>query len=245
MDVIILAGGYAKRMWPLTKETPKPLLPVAGKPMVQYILEEMEDIPELGTIRISTNLKFADKFEEFLAGYETSKDVRVVVEGTRSEGEKLGSVGALGWLIREENITGELLVIGGDNLFEFELKEMLDYGKEKGSSVVAVYDLGSLEKAKLYGIVGVDENNRMTRFEEKPENPFSTLASTACYAFTEQGVKDILRYLDEGGNPDAMGKFIEWLYQNDTVYAYTFSGYWFDIGSLEVYAKADEFFKKS
>ena len=137
------------------------------------------------------------------------------------------------------------MVIGGDNLFEFEMPEFVSEFRNQGANLVALYDVGSLENAKLYGVVEINENKKIIGFFEKPDEPKSTLISTACYMFTRLGVKNILRYLDEGNDPDKMGHFIEWLYKNDEVFGYIFKGQWFDIGSFESYDEANEFFSSS
>ena len=180
-----------------------------------------------------------------MATLKTTKNISLFIEDTHSEGEKLGSVGALGLLISENNIEDELLVIGGDNLFEFEMPEFIDYFQNSSANIVALYDLDSIGQAKLYGVVEIDENSKIIGFFEKPEQPKSTLVSTACYLFTKNGVKNILRYLAEGNDPDKIGHFIEWLYQNDDVFGFVVKGYWFDIGSFESYDEANEFFSKN
>ncbi|MCG2822008.1 MAG: NTP transferase domain-containing protein, partial [Candidatus Atribacteria bacterium] len=119
MKAIILAGGYAKRLWPLTKNKPKQLLLVGGRPMIEYIMEKLETQEEIDQIIISTNEKFEDNFKQWLPGHKSSKNIELVIEPTLSEKDKLGSVGALGYLIKKKNIGEELMIIGGDNLFEF------------------------------------------------------------------------------------------------------------------------------
>ncbi|MEM3014321.1 MAG: sugar phosphate nucleotidyltransferase [Candidatus Bathyarchaeia archaeon] len=121
MIAVILAGGFAKRMWPLTKDKPKHLLPVAGKPMLRYVIEKLEPLQNIEQIIISTNAAFATHFREFLSKNKTKKNISLFIEDTYSEKEKLGSVGALGYLIKKSNINDELLVIGGDNIFDFSL----------------------------------------------------------------------------------------------------------------------------
>jgi len=245
MKAIVLAGGFAKRMWPLTKNKPKQLLPVAGRPMLDRILAKLEVVPQLDQIYISTNAKFENQFKEYLDALKTQKSISLFIEDTHSEGEKLGSVGALGFLIREKNIDDDLLVVGGDNLFEFEMPELINDFFAREANIVALYDLGSPENAGLYGVVETSKESKIIGFEEKPENPKSALVSTACYVFTRQGVKNILRYLEEGNDPDKIGHFIEWLYKNDNVYGFIFKGKWFDIGSFESYDEANEYFTKN
>ena len=244
MKAIILAGGYAKRLWPLTKNKPKQLLLVGGRPMIEYIIEKLETQKEIDKIIISTNEKFEDNFKEWLSGYKSSKDIKLVIEPNLSEKNKLRWVGALGYLIREKNIDEELMIIGGDNLFEFDLRDLINYYREKKGNVVALYDLKSIQEARNYGVAKVDEEMKIIDFVEKPENPPSTLVSTACYVLSQEGVRGILTYLNAGENPDAMGFFIKWLIKKERVFGFVFSGNWFDIGSLGSLKEADFIYGK-
>ena len=245
MNVILLAGGFAKRMWPLTKNQPKHLLPVAGKPMLSYVLEKLEK-SNVDTVYISTNAKFKSHFQNFLDRYRKNSKLKIelIIEDTLSEEEKLGSIGALGLIIESKALYDDLMIIGADNIFSFELSDFIDYFEEKNASVIAVYDVKNLEMAKKYGIVKVDENNKIIEFVEKPEKPSSTLAATACYILKRDDALSILQYLSEGKPADRMGDFISWLYKRSDIYAYKFSDYWFDIGSLEGLKMADEFLSK-
>ena len=242
MKAVVLAGGFAKRMWPLTKERPKHLLPVAGRPMLDHVIDKLEPVRELDHIFISTNARFKDDFRSYLNSREAKKDISLFIEKTRSEGEKLGTVGGLGYLIRESNIDDEMLVIGGDNILGFRMTDFMEHFRSNRANTVALYDLKSKEKARLYGVVSIDDSDKIVDFQEKPSRPHSTLVSTACYAFTKNGVRNILRYLDEGNDPDKMGHFIEWLYRNDDVFGFVFTGLWFDVGSFESYNEANEYF---
>jgi len=244
MIAVILAGGFAKRMWPLTKNKPKHLLPVAGKPMLSYVLEKLEPLQDIEQVIMSTNAAFVTHFREFLSKSKTKKKISLFVEDSYSEKEKMGSVGALGYLIRKSNINDELLVIGGDNIFDFSLSEFLVFYRQKKENTIALFDIKSSEKAKLYGVASVDSDFKIINFQEKPDKPQSTLVSTACYAFTRDGVKFVLRYLEKGNEPDKMGHFIEWLYKNEKVYGFIFDGMWFDIGSFESYHEANQYFLK-
>jgi len=245
MKAIILAGGYAKRLWPLTKNKPKQLLSVGGRPMIEYIIEKLEAQEEIDKIIISTNEKFGKNFKEWLLEYKSTKDISLVIEPTLSEKNKLGSVGALGCLIREKNIDEKLMIIGGDNLFEFDLRDLINYYRERNGNIVALYDIKSIQRAKNYGIAKVDENMRIIDFIEKPKTPPSTLVSTACYMLSPEGVRSILTYLEKGENPDAIGFFIKWLIKREKVFGFVFSGRWFDIGSLESLKEADLIYTKN
>jgi glucose-1-phosphate thymidylyltransferase len=242
LKAVILAGGFAKRMLPLTKDMPKHLLPVGGRPMLDYVLVRLEALHGVDKLYISTNAKFMDKFEEYLRQRNTKKNVTLFIEDSHSEKEKLGSVGALGYLITKCGINEELLVIGGDNIFDFDLADFLSRFRLKAANVVALCDLKSKAKARLFGVSVLSPDGKIIDFQEKPSEPRSTIVSTACYAFTQKGVRNILRYLSEGNDPDKMGHFIEWLYKNDEIYGFIFNGIWFDIGSFDSYNKANEYF---
>jgi glucose-1-phosphate thymidylyltransferase len=244
MKAIVLAGGYAKRMWPLTFETPKQLLPVAGKPMIEFVLEELELIDHIKKIFISTNQKFAPKFSEFLSNRENKRDIEVFVEPSSKEEDKLGAIGALNLIIKEKSIDEETLVIGGDNLFEFRMVDLIDHLEKKNANIVVLDNVDTLEEAKLFGVAEIDEHHKIISFEEKPEHPKSRLVATACYILTKRGIEEVHKYIEQGGDRDKMGHFIEWLCKNDVVYAFTFEGKWFDIGCIEMYKEADEYFRK-
>lgn len=246
MEAVVLAGGFAKRMWPLTKNKPKHLLDVGGKPMLNYVLEKLEKCPDISKVYISTNAKFEKKFDRFLDRYMKNSrlEVELIIEDAKKENEKLGSVGALAMLVKEKNINGDLMVIGADNIFSFEIRQMLSYFRAKGASVLAAYDVKGLDLAKKYGILSVDGGNMVIGFEEKPEHPESTLSSTCFFIFTREDVARIQQYLGDKNSPDAMGHFIGWLQKNSVVYAYLFSGYWFDIGSFGELDRANSFFRR-
>jgi len=244
MKCVLLCGGFAKRMKSLAENKPKALLPVAGKPVLQYILEKVELLDDVNKIFISTNKKFEGQFRNFLNIYRSEKKIILVVEPALSESEKLGSIGALRFLIEREKVDDDLFVINGDNLFEFSLERFMDFYKTKRSTLVGLYDVKTIEEAKKFGVVEIDENGRITGFEEKPENPKSTLASTGIYIYPKNVIKLILEYLAEGNNPDATGYFLAWLYKKQPVYGLVFRERWFDIGSPEIYRKADRKFGK-
>ena len=237
MDCIVLAGGYARRMSPLTDNQPKHLLPVAGRPMIQYVLDKIEAAPGLRDVYISTNSRFESHFRTFLEGYRSRAPIRLVVEQTCSESEKLGSLGAIAFIVEKEKLDDELLIIGGDNLFDFQLGELLAFYREKRGVVIAVYDVGMAAMSSLYGVATLGSNSMVTSFQEKPR----CLAATACYVLPRESLQQLKEYLALRNNADAMGNFIQWLLKYRTpVYGYLFDGNWFDIGSIESYKEADE-----
>lgn len=246
MDAIVLAGGFAKRLWPLTKDTPKPLLPVAGKPMIDHIMEKLMAIEDLDRIIISTNSKFEPHFKEWARTSNFGKHVEIFTETSMKEEEKLGAIGALGLLMKENDITDDVIVIAGDNLFEFNLTDFISSGKN-GIPKVALYDMKdkALVKSK-YGVVVIDKNNIIREFHEKPENPPSTLVSTGCYFFPKKISHKIHEYLNDGQNPDAPGFFISWLADHVDIHGFVFGkgSRWFDIGSIESYEHANRVFNE-
>lgn len=242
MDVIILAAGYGVRLYPLTKDTPKPLLKVAGKIMIEHILGKLDGLDNINKIYIITNDKFESSFTEWLHNFDASIPIEIINDGTKSNEGRLGALGDIHHAIKIKNIENDLAVIAGDNLFEFSLKEAIHLFRKKKSNLIVLYDVRDFELAKNYGVVGV-ENNIVTNFEEKPNEPKSTLVSTGIYLFPKKTLPLIKKYIDQGNNPDKSGSFIEWLHKRDNVYAYITNKMWYDIGSFEQLEKANNHFK--
>ncbi len=239
MECIVLCGGFAKRLWPLTLETPKPLIEIAGKPIINYTMEKLGKLGEIDRIVISTNAKFEQPFIEWKEKY--GYDARLVVENSTKEKEKFGAIAGIDFAIKKEKISEDCMIIAGDNLFGFGLGNFIDFYKEKSSPVMAVFDVKSTERAKLYGVVRVDSENKIIDFEEKPQNPKSTLASTACYIFPKETLALFGQYLSEGNLKDAPGFFLQWLHKKRDLYAFIFSEYWFDIGDFNSLEHAKKF----
>jgi glucose-1-phosphate thymidylyltransferase len=228
---IILAGGYAKRMGHLTAELPKSLLPVAGRPAIDYILDKLEEIaPE--RILLTTNLRFKREFESYLAKSQTN--IELVVEQSRSEEEKLGAVGALAQLAPKLK-PDDYLVICGDNVFTSSLNGMLEFYREKRKAVVAVYHQKSLEQVKLGSVVTLGNDNRVISFEEKPKKPTTTFVGACIYILPYNSLLRTKQYVGIGGNRDEPGNFIAWLCGQEEVYAYMLPSYVWDIGTPEGY----------
>ncbi|WIV66028.1 NDP-sugar synthase [Natrialbaceae archaeon AArc-T1-2] len=237
MKAVVLAGGYATRLWPITKHRPKMFLPIGDSTVVDRIFAELEADDRIEDVYVSTNERFAPEFEAHLAEAEFEKP-QLSVEETTEEDEKLGVVGALAQLIDREGVDDDdLLVIAGDNLMSFDVADFLDYFEEQAAPTLAAYDVGSREKAKSYGLVEL-EGDRIVDFQEKPDDPQSTLVSIACYAFPGESLSLFPAYLDEDNNPDEPGWFVQWLQEREPTYAFTFEGAWFDIGTPESYLDA-------
>jgi len=236
MKAVVLAGGYATRLWPITKHRPKMFLPVGDSTVIDRIFAELESDDRIDEVFVSTNERFADDFEAYLADSEFEKPT-LTVEDTTEEDEKFGVVGALAQLVDRENVDDDLIVIAGDNLISFDISEFVDFFEEKGTPTLAAYDVGSLDRAQSYGVVDLD-GTEVVDLQEKPDEPKSTLVSIACYAFTRDAVPMLRTYLDEGENPDEPGWFVQWLQDRCTVHAFSFEDAWFDIGTPASYLDA-------
>jgi glucose-1-phosphate thymidylyltransferase len=230
MKALILAAGYATRLRPLTDSIPKQLLPVGDRPMVDWILDRIQQT-SADEIHLVTNARFAPDFERW------AEDRNVVIhnDGTTSNDDRLGAVGDIHFV----GLDDDLLVVAGDNLFDYSLADYEAYWRAKGGSCVAVLDVGDPELAKRYGIVDVDENDRITNFVEKPEHPPTTLCATATYLYTRGHARLVETYLEEGNPPDQPGHYVAWLHKREPVYAYRFPGEWFDIGDIGQLLEAD------
>ena len=235
MKAVVLAGGYATRLWPVTKHRPKMLLPVGETTVIDRIFSALESDDRIEDVYVSTNERFAGAFERHLAESEFEKP-KISIEETTEEAEKFGVVGALGQLVEREGIDDDLLVVAGDNLIGFDLSEFIDFFEESGTATLAAYDVGDREKAKSYGLVELD-GNEVVDFQEKPEEPNSTLVSIACYGFPRESIR-FEEYLSDGNNPDEPGWFIQWLQERESVRAFVFEEPWFDIGTPESYLEA-------
>ncbi len=238
MKALILAAGYGTRLYPLTEDKPKPLLPVAGRPMIEHILEKIEAIEELDKIYVVTNEKFAGHFRHWRDTYLSRKEIKIINDATTSDENKRGAIGDMQLVIEEEEINDDLLVVAADNLFQFHLGDFLSFFQEKGAAV-GLYDFRDREAVKRYSIVEIDENKKILSFQEKPSQPRTTLIAICLYLFPREKLSLISQYLQEGNNPDAPGFYIAWLHQREPVYGFVFEGKWYDIGDLQCYEEAN------
>ena len=242
MKAIILAGGYSTRLRPLTDDLSKCLLPVGGRPMVDWILERVEEVEEVDEVHVVTNSRFARDFEHWAMFKE---GVTVHDDGTSSNEDRLGAVGDIAFTLERAGIDDDVLVIAGDNLFDFGLAEYVAFWREKGrASAVAVHDVGDRRLATQYGIVEADADDRLVGFVEKPADPPSTLAATAMYLHHREHIALVADYLAEGNARDQAGHFIDWLHRREPVYAFRFSGTWLDIGDMGQLLEADNFMRR-
>jgi glucose-1-phosphate thymidylyltransferase len=247
MKVIILAAGYATRLYPLTLTQPKPLLPVAGKPMIEHVLDNLAPIGGIDRVYVVTNAKFAGHFQQWADGYRATKsklEFTVVNDGSTDDSNKLGAIGDIHYVLKTQNVNDDLIVVAGDNLFSQRLDAFGKFCREKSAPVLALYDVGDLAQIKKYNAITLDGEGRITFFEEKPKNPTSTLTGIALYFYPKSTVPLIRQYIAEGNNPDQPGRLVQWLYPRTPVYTWTVPGLWFDIGSKETLEEANQIFAK-
>lgn len=246
MKLLILAAGYAVRLQPLTLHTPKPLLPIGGKKIIDRILDKAAQIKDVDSIYVVSNHKFFQNFVEWQKKCKFGNKISVIDDNTMTNETRLGAIRDMELAIRDKAIDDDLLIIAGDNLFDLRLEKFLSFAKKHSDGIsIALYDVGSLETAKKFGVVHIDKTNRVIDFEEKPEKPKSTLISTGIYYFPKEKIADIKKYVNvEGAKLDAPGYYIKWLSVNDRVYGFSFSQDWYDIGDMESYKKADEEYTK-
>lgn len=244
MKAIILAAGYATRLYPLTKDKAKPLLPVKGKPIIGYIADQIDTIGEIDEIFVVTNHKFHKQFEEWAAEYapNISKKITVLDDGTLNEDIRLGAIGDINFTIEQANIDDDLCIIAGDNLFTYKLSDFVAYHKNVQADCVIAKRIVDREMLKAFAVAEIDADSRLVSLVEKPEEPQSDIGVFASYLYTKDTVKLIREYLNEGNKPDAPGYFVEWLYRRKPVYVHIMNGECYDIGTLKAYEEANNSF---
>ena len=238
MKCVILTAGYATRLRPLTDDVPKHLLPVGGRPMLDWVLDAVREVGDVDEVHLVANSRFAPAFEQ----WAEANGVAVLDDGTSSNDDRLGAVGDLRLAIQAAGLeSDELVVLAGDNLFDFSLPGFVEWwrSKRQPASAVPLHDVGELELAKQYGIADTDADDRIVRLVEKPSEPSSTLASTLIYLLPPQHVRLVETYLDGGLSPDNAGSFLGWLAEREPVYGYRFEGPWYDIGDRTQLLEAD------
>ena len=247
MNALILAAGYATRLYPLTLDKAKPLLVVGCKPIIEWAVDNLVGVPDLDTIYVVTNDKFATDFEVWSERYQERHPefkFKVINDGSTSDEDKLGAIGDINLVVTRQNLAqSSLLVVAGDNLFTESLADFVDCARGTDATV-AVYDVGDIEAIKKYGNITVDADGIITRFEEKPKIPQGTLAAIALYYYSPAVLSLLTTYLAAGNNPDQPGRFVQWLYARKPVKTFQIKGKWLDIGSKETLDNADQILGK-
>ncbi len=243
MKALILAAGYGTRLAAVIKDTPKPLIPINNRPMIDYIVDKLRAISSLTEVVVVSNNKFTGHFEKWAA---TRRDVkiRVVNDGTNTPEDRLGSVGDINFVWARETVLDDWLIIGGDNLFDQDLKVFMDFAaKHVPAITIGLYDTHDIAGATKFGVVGVDNNKRVVSFQEKPAKPLSSLVTMCLYYFPKVTLAYLPEYLSQSKALDAAGSYIQWLSEKKNVYGFNFEGKWYDIGSIESLNEAQENFR--
>lgn len=241
MKCLILAAGYGTRLHPLTENQAKPLIEVAGKPMIEHILDKVEELEAVDEVYIVHNEKFSSNFKEWTEGFSFNKKIRLFNDGSTDDSDKLGAIGDMLFAVRESGADDDMLVIAGDNLFRWSLAPFVDFFRRKGTCA-ALYRVRDRELIKKYSVVELDGDGRIISFEEKPEEPATDLAAICLYLFARGKLPLLERYIDEGRNPDAPGYFIKYLSETDRVYGLPMEGDWLDIGDFKSLEEAEKLF---
>lgn len=244
MKALILAAGYATRLYPLTKEFPKPLLAVQGRPIIDYIIDKLEAIGEIDEIIVVTNSKFISRFRKWADQLQSSKRISLVDDLTKTLESRRGAVGDMYFAVARKRIKDDLLVIGGDNLFGGDLDDFISFAEEnKPYPAIGVYDIKDKSEAKKYGVVKLDREKKLVGFREKPTDPDSTLVAMCLYYFPKENLSLIKEYARiHLGENDATGFYIDWLRKKVPVYGAVFNGRWYDIGDYKFYNEAKKRF---
>jgi len=241
MFVLILAAGYATRLYPLTLNKPKPLLKVGDKTILEHVFEKISQLTEVEKCFIVTNQKFFDSFREWVSGFKFGAPIEVINDETTTNENRLGAIRDIEFVVKKKNLQNDLLVIGGDNIFEFDLKDFADFARaRKPNASLALFDIKEKEKAKLYGIAKIDSAKKLIEFKEKPAQPDSTLIATCVYYFPKESLHLIQEYIASGNKQDAPGNYIRWLSETEGAYGFVFDEDWYDIGDLKSYKEADK-----
>ncbi len=236
MKCLFLAAGYSTRLYPLTEKLAKPLISVAGEKIIDRLVKQINEICD--EIIVVTNDKF---YEQFVKWKGDKENIKIINDGTLSNDDRLGAIGDIQFVLEKEKINEDMLVICGDNIFDFDLKESYNYFLEKEKSVILLMNV-DLEQARKGGVVELDENNKIVYFKEKDENPKTLLYCIPIYFYKKEDLKKVKKYLDGGNNPDAPGFYLDWLHKESEVYGYRYEGNWFDIGDFESLEKAERVF---
>lgn len=248
MKLIILGAGYATRLYPLTLDRPKPLLSVAGKPMIEHLLGSLKPINAIDQIYIVTNAKFAAAFQEWAASASADGHdlpITIINDKSTDESNRLGAIGDLHLVLSQEKINDDVIVVAGDNLFSESLGPFAEFCRQCEAPVLAVYDVGDLNEVRKFNSIDVDDRGRIVFFQEKPTAPKSTVTGIALYYYPQSALHLIKQYIEEGNNPDQPGRLVQWMYERTMFYTWPVPGIWYDIGSHEALEEANATFGKT
>ncbi|WP_136604551.1 nucleotidyltransferase family protein [Paenibacillus dokdonensis] len=243
MKALILAAGYATRLYPLTRDMPKSLLPLGDGTILDLIIRKMEVVASISEIIIVSNAKFYTAFEEWAKSRSFRKAVKIINDGSTSEHNRLGAIGDIQFAIENEGIEEDLLVAAGDNVFTFDLTSYVDFFLEQQKDCILVQRLQDIQELKRVGVVELDDSQRVLSFEEKPEYPKTDIGVFAVYLYRKETLALFREYLLAGHHSDAPGYFPEWLSRVNELKAYFAEGVSYDMGTHEAYQNLQELVK--
>lgn len=245
MKGLILAAGYGTRLYPLTLDRPKPLLEVGGKSILERLLNKLEEVESCDEVYVVTNAKFHEVLEKWKDGHPCRFPVEVINDMTTTNENRLGAIGDINLVLEKKQPKADVLIMAGDNLFEFAISDFISFATEKDRLSVALFDVKDVALARRYGIVLLDQDKKVIDFQEKPEEPGSTLASTGIYYLPAAKLSAVAEYMKTGKSKDAPGNFVKWVSEKDEVFGYVFTEGWYDIGDKASLEKADIEYKKT
>lgn len=235
MICILLCAGYATRMYPLTENFPKPLLKIKGKPLIDFLIDDLESSQLIEKYIVVSNHKFIERFIE----WKKSRKENIVLldDGSASNETRLGAVKDIQFAIEQENVRDDVLILAGDNLLDFSLKSFVDFAKAKNSNAVMRYFENDVEKLKKTGVAKISQDDLILEMKEKPQEPHSNWAIPPFYIFNKLALQEFKNGIDSGCKVDAPGGFIEWFSKRNNVYAFLMPGKRIDVGDLKTYER--------
>lgn len=244
MKSIVLAAGYATRLYPLTENFPKPLLPVGDKPILNWLLEDIDALPEITEHVIISNHKFIKHFEDWKAQQHFQKPITLLDDGSIDNEHRLGAVKDIQFAVEQLHLDDDLLILAGDNVLDFSLSDFVTFAQEKGTSCVMCHEENDLAKQQRTAIITKDANDLITSYEEKPQQPKGNLAVPPFYCYKNEDVKRIEEAIADGCGTDAPGSFAAWLSRQTKVHAWTMAGKRYDIGDRKSYDEVQGIFAR-
>jgi len=242
MNIAILAAGYGTRLYPLTLRIAKPLLPINGKPMINFLIDKIGVLRKyfpIEEVKIVVNNKFYRSFLRWKKKYNIKAEI--INDGSNSNDDRLGATKDMKITIGDQK--KDWLVLGGDNLFEDDLVDFIKFSlRARPYSAIGLYDVGSKKEATRFGVVELNNRKRIVQFQEKPKRPASTLAASCVYFFPKESIGLLDLFVSQHQNNDAAGKYVEWVAKGSKVFGYTLTGKWIDIGHLDSLKLAEQEF---
>ena len=240
MKALILAAGYGTRLKPYTDRTAKPLLPIAGRPLIDHCIDWIVAADAVDEILVVSNRRYWQGFQEWQAATSFSLPVTLVNDGSTTNENRLGAIRDIELVIDTQRVADDLLIMAGDNIFTFGLAALVQFFYDKQTPVITAHALDDAEKLRRTGVVQLNEEARVMDFEEKPSEPKSSLGVPPLYIYPQRSLPRFGEYLANPVNPDAPGHFVAWLHRQEVVHAFCFEGDRYAIDDPETYRWVDE-----